>query len=106
MSTDQWIRVLLSAQPFRPFRIRTVDGQIFRVPRPEWASVSPDGGAAIFVWLNKNAGTLVDTSRITELELDELSPAEVLEVLPNAHRSHARRRDPPHPTRRRLVHWG
>jgi hypothetical protein len=51
--------------------LKRVDGQIFRVPRPERASVSPDGGAFLLVRLENNAGTFVDTSRITELEPDE-----------------------------------
>jgi hypothetical protein len=71
MPTAERIRALLSAQPFRPFRIRTVDRQIFRVPGPERASVPTYGGAMILVWLENNAGTFVETSRITELEPDE-----------------------------------
>jgi hypothetical protein len=71
MATDQPIRAALSAQPFRPFRIRTMDGQIFRVPRPEKASVSLDGGVVVIWREYDNTDSLVAVSQITALEFDK-----------------------------------
>ena len=40
-------RKLLRAQPFRPFNVKTADGDTFQVIHPDYAIVSPDGMEAI-----------------------------------------------------------
>lgn len=46
MTTEQF-RKALSARPFRPFTIRTADGERLRVPHPEFALLSPGGRTAV-----------------------------------------------------------
>jgi hypothetical protein len=43
MATPQRIRTMITAQPFRPFRVGLVGGRIFTVRHPENASASLDG---------------------------------------------------------------
>jgi hypothetical protein len=41
MVQAEQIRRALRRQPFRPFRLRMVDGTIYTVPHPDWLSVPP-----------------------------------------------------------------
>ena len=36
------LRRLLKAQPFRPFDVKTTDGDTFRLSHPDFAMISPD----------------------------------------------------------------
>ena len=41
MAQAEQLRRALKRQPFRPFRLRMVDGTIYTVPHPDWLSVPP-----------------------------------------------------------------
>jgi hypothetical protein len=41
MAQIEAIRRAMSAQPFRPFSIRLVDGRIYQVPHPDWLAIPP-----------------------------------------------------------------
>ena len=43
MATPQRIRTMITAQPFRPFKIGLVGGRTFTVKHPENAAASIDG---------------------------------------------------------------
>ncbi|MEL6330419.1 MAG: hypothetical protein AAFR38_12235 [Planctomycetota bacterium] len=47
--TADAIKKLLSAQPFRPFRVRLASGKEVPIPHPELVNFSP-GGRTMVVW--------------------------------------------------------
>jgi hypothetical protein len=67
MTTEQF-RKLLSAKPFRPFTLRTADGERLRVPHPEFALLSPGGRTAVIVTGDEEF-EIVDLLLISALEV-------------------------------------
>lgn len=43
MATRDQVRVLITARPFRPFRVRTNSGETYTIYHPELISCSVDG---------------------------------------------------------------
>jgi hypothetical protein len=41
MAQADQLRRVLTRQPFRPFKLRMVDGTLYEVPHPDWLSVPP-----------------------------------------------------------------
>ena len=57
-----------SAEPFRPFRIRTADGSEYPVPHPEFMLLHPDKRTVIVVSpTNEGAFSVLDIRLITAL---------------------------------------
>ena len=73
MTVDR-IRTLLRAEPFQPFSLRLVDRHQVRVPRPEWAMVSPDGRTMV-MFDAANAFHMFNVADIASVLL-ELPPPE------------------------------
>ena len=45
--TAEKLREMLRLQPFRPFLVKTTDGDTFRVEHPNFASITPSGREVI-----------------------------------------------------------
>lgn len=69
MTADE-LRSAIKEQPFRPFRIRMVDGRRFDVQHPEFVALSPNGRIALAF---SEAGThsVLDLRLMSELEIGE-----------------------------------
>jgi hypothetical protein len=72
--TGNDLRALLRARPFQPFPIRLVDGTEVRVPRAEWAIVSPNGRTMVAYEAARGPCTIIDTDRITAVGYDPPPP--------------------------------
>ena len=61
------LRRLLNAQPFRPFDVKTTDGDTFRLDHPDFAMISPDETEV--VCFDKDSHfRMVDMTHIVSLE--------------------------------------
>jgi hypothetical protein len=67
MTTEELSRVH-QAQPFQPFDIYLADGRKLHVPHPEFLSRHPRGRAVI-VFHEDGLFSIVDSFRITEIEI-------------------------------------
>lgn len=67
MTVDQ-IKAALRAQPFRPFRIRTSDGQVYEVRHPEMAAMLKGMERTLFVALpGQDAAAVIDLLHVTAI---------------------------------------
>jgi hypothetical protein len=63
------IRKLHDAVPFRPFSLVLADGRAFRVPHPDFLSVSPKG-TALSLWAEDGSiGSYLDITLIAEVRM-------------------------------------
>ena len=70
--TVEQLRRTHRAVPFQPFTIRMADGRQFRVPHPDFLSMSPSGRIAT-IYHDDDSASLVDLLLMTELELTPAS---------------------------------
>ena len=61
------LRRLLNAQPFRPFDVKTTDGDTFRLNHPDFAMISPDE-TEVLCYDKDNNFRMVDMNHIVSLE--------------------------------------
>lgn len=66
--TNDRIKELLDAEPFRPFRIRMADGRAIPVRHREFLASSPTG-RTITVFQPDDSLNIIDVMLITDLEL-------------------------------------
>lgn len=64
------IRTVHDAVPFRPFNLVLADGRAFRVPHPDFLSISPKGTALALWEEDGGIGSYLDTALITEIRLE------------------------------------
>ena len=57
----------LTAQPFRPFLVKTTDGDTFRVDHPDYAMINPTG-ADVAIYEANGHFRLVDLNHVVSLE--------------------------------------
>lgn len=70
MTVDQ-IKAALRAQPFRPFHIRTSDGQEYEVRHPEMAAMLKGMERTLFVALpGQDAAAVIDLLHVTAITFD------------------------------------
>ena len=63
------IRKLQDAVPFRPFSLVLADGRAFRVPHPDFLSVSPKG-TGLSLWAEDGSiECILDTALVAEIRL-------------------------------------
>jgi hypothetical protein len=63
------IRKLQDAVPFRPFSLVLADGRAFRVPHPDFLSVSPKG-TALSLWDEDGSiGNYLDIALVAEIRM-------------------------------------
>jgi hypothetical protein len=60
-------REMLKAQPFRPFLVKTTDGDTFRVEHPDYALVSP-GEKDVAIFDRDDHFRLVEMNHVVSLE--------------------------------------
>ncbi len=72
----QQLRAAREAVPFMPFRIHLADGRSHPVPHRDYLSVSPSG-RIVTVYLDEDAGSMLDSLMITELSFDKLPESTV-----------------------------
>ncbi len=64
------IRKVHDAVPFKPFSLVLADGRAFRVPHPDFLSVSPKG-TALSLWDEDGTiGAYLDTALVAELRME------------------------------------
>ena len=64
------IRKVQDEVPFRPFSLVLADGRAFRVPHPDFLSISPKG-AALSLWAEDGTiGSYFDTSLVAEIRME------------------------------------
>ena len=69
MRADDFRR-LRDEVPFRPFRLVLADGRDFRVPHPDFLSISPKG-TALSLWAEDGSiGSYLDTALVAEVRMD------------------------------------
>ena len=71
MTIDK-LREAVNASPFRPFTIRTADGERFQVPHRDFVSIPPTSPRIFIVWDAKVAErhNVIDVMLVTSLEYD------------------------------------
>jgi hypothetical protein len=62
------IRQRLAAQPFLPFVIHTADGREYKVPTPDHAHVSPQGGR-VSIWMDDETEYILPALLISVLKI-------------------------------------
>lgn len=72
--TIQQLRAAHRAIPFRPFTIHTADVRAFRVPHPDFLSMSPSGRTVI-IYQEDDSFSIVDLLLMTEIEMSPGAPA-------------------------------
>ena len=81
MATAQTIRDATRSQPFRPFRLRLIDGTEYDVARPDWISVPPASPAReVLFYISSGDETederrSIDVGLISEVIIPPLPPA-------------------------------
>ncbi len=69
--TIEQIKAALRAQPFRPFRIRTSDSQVYDVRHPEMAAMLKGMERTLFVALpGQDAAAVIDLPHVTAITFD------------------------------------
>jgi hypothetical protein len=66
--TNEQVRALWKAQPFRPFALHVADGRSFHVPHSEFLSLDPRGRIAI-VWDQSGTFNVVDVMLVKDIEV-------------------------------------
>jgi hypothetical protein len=69
--TKEAIKEQVTKAPFRPFSVRLPDGRSYRVPGPDYASVSPNGRLLTVYTDGGNGAKILDVALITEIEISE-----------------------------------
>lgn len=72
--TGNDLRALLRTRPFRPFTVTLADGTRVRVPRADWAIVSPNGQTMVAYEAACGACAIIDTDRVTAVGYDPPPP--------------------------------
>lgn len=73
--TAHQIKSMLKADPFLPFSIQYRTGQVFEVPRAEYAWVPPiEGTSRIYVADRKGTFDILDASWITGVVVKQSKP--------------------------------
>ncbi len=69
--TVEHLRSVRDAKPFVPFVLEITDGRVYRVPHPDYFSISPSGRMVVIC---NPAGTFssIDASMIAGLRMDPL----------------------------------
>jgi len=68
------LRALLRAEPFRPFTMGLVGKIQVRVPRPDWAMISPGGDTMVVYETTRSAHTFVNTAHVASITFDPPPP--------------------------------
>ena len=74
--TVQELRRAHRASPFQPYRIRMADGLEYRVPYPDYLSLSPSGRLA-YVFDDAGNSHRLDVLLMTSLLIEQDAPAEM-----------------------------
>ena len=61
------IRNLLYAEPFKPFVMKTSDGNEYRVKHPDYVAISPKGGRVV-VFADEEASTTLSALHMVAVE--------------------------------------
>ncbi len=81
MATAETIREAKRSQPFRPFRLRLIDGTEYEVTHPDFISVPPAPRAReVLFYMTADEGKeherrWIDTAMISEVIIPPLAPA-------------------------------
>lgn len=62
------LRQINLANPFRPYTIRTSDGQTVHVPHPDYMLIAPSGDTLV-VYDQDGLMHIIDTDQISKLEM-------------------------------------
>jgi hypothetical protein len=66
--TIQQLRAAHRATPFQPFTVQMADGRSFRVPHPDFLSMSPTGRTVI-IYQPDDEFSILDLLLMTEIQL-------------------------------------
>ncbi len=66
--TDE-LRQMIVAQPFRPFDLRTTDGDTFHVFHPDYCMISPRGGTAIIYQREDEGHTVINLHNVVSTQI-------------------------------------
>ena len=64
--TVQQLRAAHKAVPFQPFTVHMADGRSFRVPHPDFLSMSP-GGRTVIVYEENDEFSILDLLLMSEI---------------------------------------
>lgn len=67
--TREELRKVLTASPFRPFRIHLGDGRALEVPHPDFAALHPTGRTLVVFGPKEEPFEIVDVMLITSIEV-------------------------------------
>lgn len=65
------IRLFMNAEPFKPFVIKTSDGNQYRVKHPDYVAISPKGGR-VTVYVDDETGAMLTALHIVAVEPQRL----------------------------------
>ena len=80
MATAEMIREAKRSQPFRPFRLRLIDGTEYEVAHPDWISIPPERRAREVLFFvasdddAENERRWIDIGLISEVIVPALPP--------------------------------
>ena len=63
------LRHLMHAEPFRPFHIKTTDGDTFTIEHPDFIMISPRGDMAGIYAKGEEAQRVVNLRQVVSLEI-------------------------------------
>ena len=66
--TIQQLRAAHKATPFQPFTVHMADGRSFRVPHPDFLSMSPTGRTVI-IYQEDDEFSILDLLLMTEIQM-------------------------------------
>lgn len=64
----QELRQINLASPFRPYTIRTTDGQTVHIPHPDYLFITP-GGHTLVAYDQDGLLHIIDTDHVSKLEM-------------------------------------
>ncbi|RJP32083.1 MAG: hypothetical protein C4547_14555 [Phycisphaerales bacterium] len=73
--TNEQLREVLGARPFRPFTMQLADGSKVHVPHSEFMLPHPKGGRTVAVAMSGDAFKIVDLLLVTAIEVGNGRPA-------------------------------
>ena len=68
--TIQQLRAAHQATPFQPFTVHMADGRAFRVPHPDFLSMSPTGRTVI-IYQEDDEFSILDLLLMTEIQMTQ-----------------------------------
>ena len=74
--TNQRLRKAVTERPFRPFRLRMIDGRTFEVRHPEFTIVPPGERTFVLYEYDDRALRVLDTLHVQEIEYAMDPPAD------------------------------